>query len=148
MNIEVGKYYRTRGGDKVGPLWLDDTRSGWSRYKWMGAGDIEGRYSDTGQDGDGKGYMPPTDLIAEWTACDQSPVREVTTVRKEIVPGVYGRVCVSTADNNQVALKLTHQIGEYAMLDLSEMDALLTTMTAIRDTMADSSGDVSPPQAR
>lgn len=95
----------------------------------------------------------------EWLECNyrhyriisranQGPVREVTTVRKEIVPGVYGRVCVSTADNNQVALKLTHQIGEYAMLDLSEMDALLATLTAIRDAMADSSVDVATVQAQ
>lgn len=79
MRIEGGKYYRTRDGRKVGPM----ERFGFS-----------GNFRDT--PGNGKYWSDSgvgvnvSDIVAEWS---RGPVRTVT--RKEIVPGVYGRVRVN-----------------------------------------------------
>lgn len=84
MKLEVGKYYKTRDGRKVGPMLL-----------W---GDIEYPFSDhpiSGtsiwkDDGSSTYHRQECTIISEWPS--DSPVRTVT--RKEIVPGVYGKVSI------------------------------------------------------
>lgn len=71
---------------------------------------------------------------------DQGPVREVT--RKEIVPGVYGSVKVHDPGLKYVRINVD------AAIDMDELTAAIDTITAIRDAIADSSGDVSIVQAR
>lgn len=91
MKIEEGKYYRTRDGQKVGPM----RRSNCRDYQWTAFFNNDNRLWDAF----GRRYMESygsTDLIAEWT--DDSPVRVVT--RKEIVPGVYDLVKVMKNGTN------------------------------------------------
>ena len=67
-----------------------------------------------------------------------SPVRTVT--RKEIVPGIYGRICIDKSeDTEKVALCFT---GQYAptgvsVLTASDLTAAIKTLTEIRDAMQD-----------
>lgn len=88
LKIEAGKYYRTRDGRKVGPFvnrkWTDG-------FPWDESTEDAFFWSD-----DGKCQVEENgrnDLVSEWTGTPTGPVREVT--RKEIVPGVYGRVKVT-----------------------------------------------------
>ena len=83
---------------------------------------------------------------------NQGPVREVTTVRKEIVPGVYGRISVhkNTWADGKVLLRFADSGGEVDLYDAGhymscdELTAAITTLTQIRDAMADSSATYRP----
>lgn len=84
MRLEDGKFYRTRGGRKVGPLKYVDGRN----LKWF-EGHLEGedrvfRLNGVHDFGD-----RDLDLIAEWT---DGPVRTFT--RREVVAGQYADVDV------------------------------------------------------
>ena len=77
----------------------------------------------------------------------EGPVREVTTVRKEIVPGVYGAVEVGSwsGPDNMVCLGIMQDcitgVGKEKVLVVMGVDTLtaaITTLTQIRDAMADS----------
>ena len=129
MKVEVGKFYKTRDGRKVGPMRFGYGVRG---YDWD-AGGVYGTcqfYSDTGKADDGHEF----DLIAEWTdtptdvsrAPDlrdldytpinlEKPIYEavpdmrplehfhpgpvITETVKRIVPGVYGKVEVTDLGN-------------------------------------------------
>jgi len=87
MKVEVGKYYRTRDGRKVGPMRLHgDATSGLNGETFPFAADGM-MFTDLGREAYDSREDSKNDLIAEW---QEGPVRTVT--RKEIVPGVYGRV--------------------------------------------------------
>lgn len=82
MQIEIGKSYKSAGGAKV-KVMFSGPRSFYASNGGHYAPDGTLLYS-----------VPESDrvahrLIAEWT---EGPVRTVT--RREIVPGVYGRVCL------------------------------------------------------
>jgi ribosomal protein S28E/S33 len=81
-----------------------------------------------------------------WTANDyriirrasSGPVREVT--RKEIVPGVYGRVCIGEKEGDTVMMKLANRLGKpdhvtYHFMTAAELTAAIDTLTQIRDAM-------------
>lgn len=87
MRLEEGKYYRTRDGRKVGPAHSADRK-----YKGQDAFEVDGPHVSIHlADGTYAGRnCPDLDLIAEWT---EGPVRTVT--RREVVPGVYGRLSVT-----------------------------------------------------
>ncbi len=74
MQIEAGKYYRTRDGQKVGPMERNDgTYSDthpW-RSDWGGSVRDDGTWSDI------KGKAHPLDLIAEWA--DAPDLTAITT---------------------------------------------------------------------
>ena len=79
MQIEAGKYYRTRGGDVVGPMRKEETHS---IYPWVTTGHgwtISGRFS-ANSDG-------PLDLISEVyisdTPPETAPAPEAKTLRDE-----------------------------------------------------------------
>lgn len=93
MKIEEGKFYCTRNGRLVGPMlseiypetlywkgWLDGRYRFWFRDGKVSAGDWESAF----------------DLVAEYggIAMQSGPVREITSVKKEIVPGEYAGVQV------------------------------------------------------
>ena len=59
MQIETGKFYKTRGGEKVGPVITEYCQIG---FGWHALGDPRFWYG-TGKCYDGQSY----DLIAEWT---------------------------------------------------------------------------------
>jgi hypothetical protein len=73
MKIEAGKYYRTRGGDIVGPMREEKTHS---IYPWVTTGHgwtISGRFS-ANSDG-------PLDLISEVYVSDTPPAPQVNTTK-------------------------------------------------------------------
>jgi hypothetical protein len=76
MNIEAGKYYRTRDGQKVGPMCHPEPDS---QFCWNVLGARRGRWSDTGVDGEAAGHVKKAtgDLIAEWT--DAPDLTAITT---------------------------------------------------------------------
>lgn len=68
MKLEVGKYYKTRDGRKVGPMRFDDT---WGGYVCSNSGMV---FCPNGIHGDAVDVFascidnePDYDLIAEWT---------------------------------------------------------------------------------
>jgi len=113
VKLEVGKHYKTREGEKVGPMRLYNN----------GFFDV----SDTGPhrnwfwDGDGTGIGSPG-IIAEWPEEPTGPVLTVT--RKEIVPGVYGALTVERE-------------GLYRIMtsDPTELRAAIATLTEIADAI-------------
>ena len=76
-------------------------------------------------------------IISSAIEAPTSPIRTVTRTTKEIVPGVYGRLVITHADNNNIAAKFTHIIGEYAMLDVTELRAAAITLNEIADALDD-----------
>jgi len=147
MKIEAGKYYRTRDGRKVGPMKGEFgycTSQEHGSKEWRG----DGKYWN------GEGSGRDWDLIAEWTdkpaneapkpplgveeysrlmhrvwdAEKQSNKPSPFVTRRELVPGVYGRVFVRsdedglyarvvggviTADELDEAAHLFAQLAEY-----------------------------------
>ena len=74
----------------------------------------------------------PSRTANDWriiTRAAKSPVRTVT--RKEIVPGVYGKVVVTTEEGCYPAISVTDCI------DISDLTAAIKTLTEIRDAMQD-----------
>ncbi|MFN7640767.1 MAG: hypothetical protein ACK5PR_03380 [bacterium] len=87
MQIEAGKYYRTRGGDVVGPMGKEKTHS---IYPWVTTGHgwtISGRFS-ANSDG-------PLDLISEVYVSDTppetAPAPEAKTLRDEFAMRLMDR---------------------------------------------------------
>jgi len=118
MKIEVGKYYRRRDGQKVGPM----ARSGCNNFPWHQSG-LYMTFKDNGRRFDCQEH--PTDLIAEWTEAPTSHVRTVT--RKEIVPGVYGNVIVWNDGSGDVSVM--------NMRTATELRAAVATLTEIADAL-------------
>ena len=87
VTVKEGHFYRDGHGEKRGPMeaehsYFVDAR-GWGFYA-------------NGQRMAKSGEYHPDHLVAEWVETDaEGPVRTVT--RREIVPGVYGRVLVTEA---------------------------------------------------
>lgn len=87
LKIEAGKYYRSRGGEKVGPMrkWDNDS---WTQapggHLWTDAGE---RYFEEDRGGD-------TDLVAEWVDAPKFKVgdRVVHKTVKEAGVGVVERI--------------------------------------------------------
>ena len=118
MKLEVGKYYRTRDGRKVGPLRKTALHDVPYEYhgKW---------YTEYGMcEGVMKGErLPDCDIIAEWSDEPHSPVRTVT--RKEIVPGTYGKVRVTGG----------MYINVNSMSTSIELRAAIATLTEIAEAL-------------
>jgi len=95
MKIEAGKYYRTRDGRKVGSMaYMPEGRH--SEFPWV---DPEGNaWKANGQFSlfdDGESVH---DLIAEWTDEPAASKPSPFVTRRELVPGVYGRIVVNKAE--------------------------------------------------
>lgn len=129
MKLEVGKYYRTRDGRTVGPMRARDVFGG---AFWSGIG---GAYHADGT----HVCNPHSDIIYEWTDTPEvGPVRTVTTMRHEIIPGSYGHIWIDDVESDWVsigmrnnALKKLDAVG----LSFVELDDMVNTLTAIRDAM-------------
>ncbi len=91
MKIEEGKIYKTRDGRKIGPMqdnWCDS-----DVWPFVEIADFPGMYWRRNGEccqGNVRNMRPDLDIVSEWTS--EGPIR----TRREIVPGVYGRVCVVT----------------------------------------------------
>lgn len=134
MKIEVGTLQEI--GAKVGDV-VELVAWGlvWNKYN----DHARGKHYTVGEDrlDSGRGYFMIGDAHGRdkrWriiSRANQGPVREVT--RKEIVPGVYGKVRVHDPGSKYVRINVD------AAMDADELTATIDTLTQIRDAMADSS---------
>lgn len=108
MKIEAGKYYKTRDGRKVGPTEVSEYNTSYPKAKfWV---EDYGLIQENGKFGNDED-TPELDLISEWQDKAPSPIRTVT--RREIVPGVYGKVFINDYDElaNTVSLNVKDDFG-------------------------------------
>ena len=158
MQIEIGKYYKTRDGQKVGPI-----RGCLDCYDYEGS---VGAFTESGM----SLYGCDIDLIAEWidkpvtgtlrelnvqvgdavgdvvwrgigTTSSPCPVITETVTTQRIVPGVYGRVSIAGSSQTSVELEF---VGEYgptgrSRLSQAELTSAITTLTQIRDALTHNS---------
>lgn len=142
INIEAGKFYKTRDGRKVGPM-VDAGGDDWPFYSdgtdgapcWKRSGEISH-----------KNVCMPLDLISEWPAETPSPVRSVT--RTEIVPGVYGRLRViddAPDKRNGVGVTFvmrgTETVCSSAALTASELRAASLVLGQLADALSGGEGN-------
>lgn len=140
MRLVENKYYRTKGGRKIGPAECWDRPEGTHRWALGGA---DWLYRD---DGGLSGYASPDDeIVAEWTEESTGPVRTIT--RKEIVPGVYGRLRVHAEnyagqhEGNGIGIGFTMRddttVTTVAALNADELRAAAATLNEIADALSE-----------
>ena len=102
MKIEAGKYYRTRDGRKVGSMaYMPEGRH--SEFPWVdpegNAWKVNGQFSlfDDGES--------VHDIIAEWTDEPAAPKPSPFVTRRELVPGVYGKIRVIKDDMDEIHIE-------------------------------------------
>lgn len=124
LKLEVGKYYKTRDGRKVGPMEHcgSDTDHPWQEAKNMSAHIWR-------DDGTSKWDKDP-DLIAPWPTETTGPVRTVT--RKEIVPGKFGLVRVIEGYPDGMHVDLVRSL---TLTDPAELRVAIATLTEIADAL-------------
>jgi hypothetical protein len=125
MKIVESQYYKTRNGQKAGPMVMNDS-AGWDGK----VGHLIRSWHPNGlhlmDDRD-------LDLVAEW---DGGPVRTVT--RKEVVPGVYGAVRVYSASDMRARVYIGHsEFREPLSLEPDELRAAAATLTEIADALGE-----------
>lgn len=137
MKIEAGKYYKTRDGRKIGPMQLVSDHATCEGSHWWRNGSVNSTMSTN------------SDLISEWlpwkTIDYNSPIRTVT--RREIVPGVYGRLHVSrdfSMGDKDLRITLSDSQGEADPVghywNLDELDEVIHTLSQIREVIAEENG--------
>ena len=128
MKLEVGNFYKTRDGRKVGPMAIEESQDSTS-FHWNVQGAGVGRWDESGDDGYASIFTAAdNDLIAEWTTEPTGPVRTVT--RKEIVSGQYGIVNVDAdrpTGNPRIVVS--------AVPTITEIRAAIATLTEIADAL-------------
>lgn len=127
LKLEVGKYYKTRDGRKVGPMKNSYHTAGY--YCWH---TISGNCNSNLWNEDGcSGSACEADLISEWPVAPTGPVRTVT--KREIVYGVHGDIEVVEDDTHQGG------IGIYinATMNAARIRAAANSMLAVADALED-----------
>jgi hypothetical protein len=130
LRIEAGKYYRTRYGQRVGPI---ERVHGLAPYVWRGK--IAGAFPSVSMWQESGLHSPKLsphnglDLVAEWPEEPASPACVRAVTRLEIVPGTYGRVGVSTANGGLYVDISTHPINA------SELRAAARTFNALAEAL-------------
>lgn len=135
MQIEAGKYYRTRDGRKVGPMKVWPSGDGeWESLETFTDGlwkdDGSPLYSD-------KEYVDSPTLVAEWT---EGPVRTETVTTRRIVPGVYGIVRIKNGRNGNavdVWLNGSEATGFAHWYTADELDAAARTLQQLAEALRD-----------
>lgn len=127
MRIEVGEYYMTAGGQKVGPmeLWSESVehpfRVAGLTHHFTSGGDlwrVDGTSDYCGKSGQ---------IVAIWT---EGPIRTVT--RQEIIPGTYDGVVVSYEHDHR--LTVSFMVERPSSDALTRAVAVLTALAgALRD---------------
>jgi len=133
VKLEVGKYYKTREGKKVGPAEHNDCIP--YPFNVPHGGRFMGYASDGKLCLDDIKYRDH-DIIAEWSDAPASPVRTVT--RKEIVPGEYGKVGVGEAHGDVIWLGLRQPNGDYDLCSLmcaADLRAAIATLAEIAEAL-------------
>lgn len=146
MKLEVGKFYKTRDGRKVGPMGIEESQDATS-FHWNVQGAGVGRWDESGDDGYASTFTAvDDDLVALWQDAPTGPVRTVTRTTKEIVPGVYGAVSVhqitDSADAGHVWITLTSKEATpeqtfHALLKADQIRAAIATLTEIAQALED-----------
>lgn len=120
VELEVGKYYKTRDGRKVGPMRIG--QDGYTGHFYWDTDD----WGPVSFNPDGvrtyAGYCES--IISEWT---DSPVSTVT--RKEIVPGAYENVIVQHEQNGKLAVWVVR------CYDAASIRAAAATLIEIADAL-------------
>lgn len=134
LKIEAGKYYRTRDGRKVGPMVRPAKPD---EYPWHGTGPLGNCiwYRSEGGKFHGPIMQNALDLIAEWTDEPTGPVRTVT--RKEIVPGVYGRVEVTADGAVRFVWARGVTQGGPTLMSAPELRAAAAVLTELADALGE-----------
>ena len=111
MKIEAGKYYRTRGGERVGPAKQDMDHGFADRgFVWRVG---EYTYTDEGE----VCWVPDEDdIVAEWgtptpTTTDNPCVKTVT--RRDVVPG---RLLLADGARIEITKVSTGHSGTYVLI--------------------------------
>ena len=109
LRIEAGRYYKTRDGEKIGPMY----DHGGNDWPFTEPGSDAPCWSRDGHLWDEKSKNP-CDLIALWQEpTSQGPVRTKTVTTKSIVPGTYGIVSVRMDPHANIAIvRGTHTAEE------------------------------------
>lgn len=142
LKIEEGKFYRTRDGQKVGPI-----SRGYRGFNFWVAPDLGGSWSACWhEDGsywpEGHPYRTPVnagyDLVAEWTDEPTGPVRTRTVT--EIEPGTYGRIEVTgTYKQDRVTLQWQgdsiHDAVPIVGMNAAELRAAAAVFTQLADAL-------------
>jgi len=122
MKIEEGKYYRTRDGRKVGPVTFSRngrpwaTAPGFNEHQWYTQWSVHSKYQ-------GRASIEredKSDLIAEWTDEPGLPSLSPFVTRRELVPGVYGRVAIPenhSSKPGKIVIHLADSAGGYVQYD-------------------------------
>jgi hypothetical protein len=131
MQIEAGKFYRTRDGRKVGPAkFLDEKFYADQGYPWSLNGLF--MYQSSGIAGDGA--HEEHDLVAEWFDTPTGPVRTVT--RKEIRGGTYGRLRIEPGLTGTVLLGVEDGIDtDQTHWTEKELRAAAATLIELADAL-------------
>lgn len=131
MQIEAGKYYRTRDGRKAGPAKLhSETYGFWDLgQEYEVCHEADGTYLDGGNN--------PSDLIAEWV--EDGPVRTETVTKRRIVPGVYGRIRIwADSPAGMVRWSITGQSGVNCHdMTATELDDLAMVASQLAEALRD-----------
>lgn len=118
MQLEVGKFYKTRDGRKVGPIEFRGgelkcfataegpfSKSGhWYTQFNEHYPEFSGRSSISGEHQD--------DLIEEWRDEPKSPIQEEVVTKRKLVPGEYGRIFVDGAYGETINLAFITSMGK------------------------------------
>lgn len=131
MRIEAGRFYKTRDGDKVGPMQAVPKEWGYRKAFVWTDGERRHLWTDDGRDSDWEPQKSDRDLVEEWA--EIGPVRTVT--RKEIVPGIYGRLIVS-AHKEAVHVSMVQNNGS-ACWKADELRAAAATLNEIADALGE-----------
>lgn len=94
---------------------------------------IDGEFFTIGEMQRGDDFGHKFRIVSRASDKPTSPVRTVTTTRREIVPGVYGRLRVSASitDSDDVCIEI---VGGMAFSG-QELTAAIATLTEIRDAL-------------
>ena len=132
MKLEVGKFYKTRDGRKVGPMKNNWSTSG--HFCWCV--DVGCCSSVLWDEVGCSGSHCDNDLIAPWPAEPTGPVRTVTRTTREIVPGTYGDVRVGKAVDDIIMVAFGH-CEPMSPYSAAELRALAATAVELADALED-----------
>ena len=132
MKIEAGIFYKTRGGEKVGPITLVSPPL---HETWAGYGEDSAITRTYFADGQWiKGEPTDNDLVSEWTDEPTGPV--ITETVKRIVPGVYGIVRVGGVRYGKALIQVSMAERElWEGADAEQLRAAAATLLEIADAL-------------
>lgn len=145
LRIEEGKFYRARNGRKVGPFEYVNRGQTEIRFHWRAPQSDGGPWLWAHDGTFGENRNKDWDLTAEWTEEPTGPVRAVT--RKEIVPGIYGRLKITETQREgtygDVCIQLVNRAGlihgsrdpDPALMTVAELRAAAITFNELADAL-------------